>query len=85
MYPICVTSIHKSQISLHFTLRPAVFDIQAILKKNAPNAPNDPQITLNAARSNLPHTCVTSINVSQISVCFSLQQTEIQAILRQVL
>ncbi len=35
-------------------------------------APNDPKITLNATRPNIPHICVTRIPDSQISLCFAL-------------
>ena len=42
---IGVTSIHESHISLRFGLWPAVFKIQAILKKKT--TPTDPKMTLN--------------------------------------
>ncbi len=44
----CVTSIHESQISLRFTLRPAVFETQAILRQAHWMTP---KLTLNSTRS----------------------------------
>ncbi len=48
---ICITSVPDSQMSLHFTLRPAIFEIQAILRQVHRMIPNWPwtqqrQITL---------------------------------------
>ncbi len=37
-----------------------------------PSATNDPQMTLNAARSKVPHTCSTITPESQISLRFAL-------------
>ncbi len=56
MYPhICGTSIHLSHISPRFDLRPAVLDLQTILRKVHQN---DPKLTLNPTRSNYPILCV---------------------------
>ncbi len=45
-----------------------------------------PQMTLNTTRSKVPHTCVTSLPGTQLSVHFPLRQAffELQATLRQV-
>ena len=79
---ICVTSVYNNQISVSFALRPAVFDLQAILRKLHRN---DPKMTLNPTRSMHP-TCVASIRESQISLRFVLRPAliDIQATLRQV-
>ena len=50
-YPLCMTSVRDSQISLRFALRPALFKIQAILRQVHQMTPNWPwalqrQITL---------------------------------------
>ena len=50
------------------------------------NALNDPKMTLNTTKSNVPHICVTSIHESHISLHFALQPAvfQLQAIVRQV-
>ena len=78
----CITSIHKSQVSISFALRSAVFEIRPF----ETSAPNGPKMTLNHTRLNVPNICMTSILESQISPRFGLWPTvfEIQAILTQV-
>ncbi len=77
---ICATSIHESQISLHFALWTAVFEIQAILRQVHRMTPND--LTL---QGQIAHTCITTLPESQISLNFTVQvDFDIQAILRQV-
>ena len=82
-----VISVPHSQISLQFNLRPTVvFGLQAISYKNQVRAPNDPQITLNALRSNVPYICTTSTTKPQLSVRLALWQVvfELHAILKRV-
>ncbi len=76
---MCVTSIHRSHISLCFTLQPAVFEIQAILRQVHWMTPKWPWTT----RSNYPE-YVTAVLWSQISVRFVLRPAvfEIPPILR---
>ncbi len=62
---MCVTSIHESQISVCFALRPAVYEIRYNFEIEI-NALNDPKITLNPARSNLLSICIASIPESQM-------------------
>ena len=49
---ICVTTVPNSPISVRFAPWPAVFELQAILKKSTLN---DAKMTLNSTRSNVPH------------------------------
>ena len=55
-----VTYYPEYQISLLFTLQPAVFKLQAM-------TPNDPQIILNRKRSKAPHKHITTTPESQWS------------------
>ncbi len=70
MYPIRVTNILESHISISFALRPAVFKIQTTLRQVHWMPPKKP---LNSTRSNVPHLCETSILESQIWVAFTLR------------
>ncbi len=47
------------------------------------SVPNDPELTMNATRSYVPHICVTSIQESHIPLIFALRPAvfELQAIL----
>ena len=47
-----ITTVAESQISIRFTLRPAIFELQAILRQ-VHRWP--PKVTLNTKRSKLPH------------------------------
>ena len=79
---VFITIVQESQISIRFTLRPAFFDIQAILRQVHWMTPKWPW-TVQDQR--YPRN-VTSVQESQISIRFALRPAlfEIQAILRQV-
>ncbi len=128
---VCVTGVHESSISLHFTLRPAIFELQANFETSALNelkmtlntegkrytiyvllvspslkfqsfmlygqpfssckifwdsVPNDPKMTLNTRRSNVPHIYVLLVSTSPKFHCFTLQPVvfELHDILRIV-
>ncbi len=79
---IPVTSVHESQFSLHFALRPVAVKLQAKLRqvhRMTPNWPWTPQ-------GQLPYICITSVPDSQISLYFALRTAvfKLQAVLRQV-
>ncbi len=78
---ICVTRLQESHISLRFALRPAIFDIQAILRQWHRTIPKWPS----TLQGHMCPICVTSIHESHISLRFALRPAvfEIQAILRQ--
>ncbi len=69
---ISITTPPGSQISLHFALGPAVFELQPFFETRAPN---DSKMNLNTRRSKEHHTYVTSVPDSQISHLFALRQT----------
>ena len=75
-----VTNIHEAQISLRFTLRPAVFDIQANMRQVHRMTA---KWSWTHKKSNVPHICVTRIHELKISVRFTLRPA-IQTILRKV-
>ncbi len=79
---ICITSVRESQISFIFTLQPALFKIQAILRQVHRMTPSD----LEPNKAKLPYICITSVRDYQISLCSTLRPAlfKIQAILRQV-
>ncbi len=58
----------ESQISVRFALRPAMFELQAILRQTI--APNDPKWQ-NITRSKVHHICFTNVPVSQVHPPFS--------------
>ena len=58
-YTCYITTVPMSQNSPHFALRPALFQIQVILRQ----VHECPQVDLeHYTRSNVPHICVTSIH-----------------------
>ncbi len=78
---ICIIRVHDSQISLRFALRPALFEIQTILRQVHRMTPNwswtlQRQITLYLYNKTVPE--------SQISLRFALRLAVLglQAILR---
>ena len=60
MYPICVTSVHESQIS-SISLTSCCW-VTCHFEKTAPS---DTKMTLNPTGSNVPNSCVTSIHEAQ--------------------
>ncbi len=72
-----------SQISFHFTLRPAIFELQGILVKCTKWPQNDHR---HFELKGTPHMCATSTPESELSIRFTLWPAVLglQAVLRQV-
>ncbi len=79
---ICVTSIHKSHITLRFTLRPIIFKIQAILRQMHQMTPN----WLWPIQVKWSYICTKTVPESQISLSFTLRPSvfKLHTIFRQV-
>ncbi len=71
MHPIYVTSIHESQIFSPFRSTSSFRDTSHF----ETSALNDPKMTLNTTRWNVPYICVTNVSESQISPHFPLWRT----------
>ena len=69
MCSICITSVPEYQLSVHFALQPAVFERSSFWD----NALNEPKITLNPTRSNVPIYVLLVSTESQILVHFALR------------
>ncbi len=77
---IYVTSIHESQISLHFTLRPTIFEIQAIFRQVLGMTPNWPWTPQDQITLYMYNNCLRASNFTPLRFTTS----RLQAILRQV-
>ncbi len=80
---MCVTSVTEFQISVRFALCQPFLCVTGNFEKGALN---DPQMTLNHIRTNVPYIHTTTTPESRISLRFALRPPsfETQAILRQV-
>ncbi len=64
----CVSNATAFQISLHFAFKTNRFQVTGHVE-----ATTDPQLTLNATRSKVPHICFTRILGSQITINLALR------------
>ena len=78
---ICCTSVPESKISISFSLRPAGFELQDILRCVHWLTPKWPRALQG---QKVPHICVTSVPNSQMSLRPAIFKLHVQAILRQL-